>query len=141
MNLLSLKDFAFSTDELKTELLSKIFNYSGEVVSIRRHLICSKVLPAWLKAGEACILAVEDFIIEELKDDLMNPKRRLLPESEWPKVPPKSKAHASNGEWYSLVKEGFARGIFGEVRYEQVFKGSNGKPVLNGAMGVDKLKR
>ena len=45
----------------------------------------------------------------------------------------KSKVHASEGEWYSLVKEGFARGIFG-------VKGSNGKPVLNGAMGVDKFK-
>ena len=68
----------------------------------------------------------------------MNPKRCLLPESEWPKVPPKSEVHASEGEWYSLVKEGFARGIFGEVSYDQVFKGSNGKPVLKGAMGVDR---
>ena len=67
-------------------------------------LICSKVLPAWPKSGEACILAVEDFITEELKDDLMNPRRCLLPESELPMVPPKSKVHASEGEWYSLVR-------------------------------------
>ena len=38
------------------------------------------------------------------------------------------------------MKEGFARGIFGEVSHEEVFKDSNGKPVLNGAMGVDKFK-
>ena len=38
------------------------------------------------------------------------------------------------------MKEGFARGIFGEVSFDQVFKDSNGKPVLNGAMGVDKFK-
>ena len=31
-------------------------------------------------------------------------------------------------------------GIFGEVDFEQVFRGPNGKPVLNGAMGVDKFK-
>ena len=83
---------------------------------------------------------MEDFITEEFKDDLMNPRRCLLPESEWPKVPPKSKVHASDGEWYSLIKEGFARGIFGEVSFDKVFKDSNGKPVLNGAMGVDKFK-
>ena len=79
-------------------------NYSGEVVSVRRQIVCSKVLPAWPKAGEACILPVEDFITEELKDDLMNPRRCLIPESEWPKVPPKSKVHASEGEWYSFSK-------------------------------------
>ena len=72
----------------------------------------------------------------------MNPKRCLLPESEWPKVPPKSEVHASEGEWYSLVKEGFARGIFGEVTYDKKIRikwQTNGKPVLNGAMGVDKF--
>ena len=82
--------FKVSTDELKTELLSKSANYSGEVVSARRQLMCSRVLLAWPKAGEACVSAVEDFITEELKGDLMNPKSCLLPGSEWPKVPPKS---------------------------------------------------
>ena len=58
-------------------------------------------LPASPKSGEACILTVDDFITEEeLKDDLMSPKKCLLPESEWPKVQPKSKVHASGGEWY-----------------------------------------
>ena len=140
VDFIKFEDFEFSIDELRTELLSKIVNYSGEVVSVRRQIVCSKVLPAWPKAGEACILPAEDFITEELKDDLMNPKRCLLPESDWPKVPPKSKVHATDDEWYSLVKEGSARGIFGEVSYEQVFMDFNGKPVLNGAMGVDKFK-
>ena len=134
------EDFEVSIGEFKIELMSKIVNYSGEVVSVRRQLICSKVLLAWPKSGEACILAVEAFIIEELMDDLMNPKRCLLPESGWPKVPPKSEVHASEGEWYSLLKDGFTRGIFGEVGYDKVFKDPNGKPVLNGAMGVDKFK-
>ena len=40
---------------------------------------------------------MEDSITEEFKVDLVNPKRCLLPESEWPKVPPKSKVHASDG--------------------------------------------
>ena len=55
-------DFEVSIDELKAELLSKIVNYSGVVVSVRRQPICSKVLPAWPKAGQACILAVEVFV-------------------------------------------------------------------------------
>ena len=139
LEFIEFEGFEGSDDGLKTELLSKVVNYSGEVVSVRRQLICSKVLPAWPNAGEACILAAGDFVTEGLKDDLMNP-RCLLPESEWPKVPPKSKVHASDGERYSLAKEGFARDILGEGGYEQVFKDSNGKPVLNGAMGVDRFK-
>ena len=73
LEFLEFEDFEVSSGEVKTELMSKIVNYSGEVVSVRRQLICSKVLLAWPKAGEACILAVEDFIPEELEDDLMNP--------------------------------------------------------------------
>ena len=37
---------------------------------------------------------------------------QLLPEEEWPKVPPKSKVHATDSEWYALVKEGVERKIF-----------------------------
>lgn len=70
----------------------------------------------------------------------MNPERCLLPKSEWPKVPPKSKVRASDGEWYSLVKEGFSRGVLGEVKFEDMFRDSGGLPVLNGATGVDKIQ-
>ena len=114
LEFLNFEDLSFSIDETSRDLLSKVVSYSGEVVSVRRQLVCSEVLPAWPKAGEACILNIENFITEELRDDLMNPERCLLPKSEWPKVPPKSKVHASDGEWYSLVKEGFSRGIFGK---------------------------
>ena len=41
-------DFKASNDELKTELLRKIANYSGGVVSVRGQPIRSKVLLAWL---------------------------------------------------------------------------------------------
>ena len=56
---------------------------------------------------------MEDFITPELRDDLLDPYRCLPPEGEWPKVSPKSKVHASDSEWYALVKEGVERIIFG----------------------------
>ena len=102
--------------------------------------MCELVLPAWPKKGEACLLPVEEFVTPELRDDLLNPNRCLLPKEEWPQAPPKSKVHASDSEWYSIVQEGVARNIFGEISYEQIFKDHNGVPVLNGAMGVDKIK-
>ena len=114
--------------------------HGGEIVSVRRNLICDLVLPAWPKLGEACVLPVEDFIIHGLRDDLLDPYRCLFLEAEWPKVPPKSKVHATDSEWYALVKEGVERNIFGEISYEHMFKDKAGNPVLNGAMGVDKIR-
>ena len=55
-------------------------------------------------------------------------------------MPPKSKVHATDSEWYALVKEGVGRKTFGEISYEGIFKDKAGNPVLNGAMGVDKVK-
>ena len=48
--------------------------------------------------------------------------------------------HATDSEWYALVKEGVERKIFGEISYEGIFKDKAGNPVLNGAMGVDKIR-
>ena len=45
-----------------------------------------------------------------------------LREEEWPKVPPKSKVHATDSEWYALVKEGVGRKVFGEIPYGEIFK-------------------
>ena len=41
---------------------------------------------------------------------------------------------------HCVLKEGFARGILGEVSYEPIFEDFNAKPVLNGAMGADRCK-
>ena len=83
---------------------------------------------------------VEDFITLELRNDLLDPYRCLPPEEERPKVPPKSKVHATDSAWYVLVKEGVERKIFCEISYDGIFKDKNGNPVLNGARGVDKIK-
>ena len=39
-----------------------------------------------------------------------------------------------------MVKAGAERGIFGQTSINEVFCGADGTPVLNGAMGVDKMK-
>ena len=123
-----------------SSIVNKVTSYGGEIVSVRRTLICDLVLPAWPMLGEAFVLLVEDFITHELRDDLLDPYRCLLPDEEWPKVPPKSKVHATDSEWYALVKEGVERNIFCEISYADLFKDKAGNPVLNGAMGVDKMR-
>ena len=140
LQFLEFGDEEFSLEKIIDELNSKVTSYGGEIVSVRRTLICDLVLPVWPKLGEACVLPVEDFIIHELRDDLLDPYRCLLPEEGWPKVPPKSKVHATDSEWYALVKEGVGRNIFCEISYDGIFKDKAGNPVLNGAMGVDKIR-
>ena len=80
-------DEEFSLEKTIDEFNSEVTSYGGEIVSVRRTLICELVLPAWPKLGEACVLLVEDVITPELRDDLLGPYRCLLPEEEWPKVP------------------------------------------------------
>ena len=48
--------------------------------------------------------------------------------------------HASDHEWYSLVKAGARLGIFSEVEENDRFIDGNGQMVLQGAIGVDKVK-
>ena len=102
--------------------------------------MCARVLPAWPEKGQACLFPVTDFVGEELRDDLLDPTRCLLPRAQWPESTPRSKVHATDAEWYSLVKAGAKLGIFGQVTEGKLFRGLDGKPVVNGAMGVDKPK-
>ena len=85
LQFLGIGDESFSLEKMIDELNSKVTSYGGEIVSLRRTLICDLVLPAWPKLGEACVIPVEDFIIPELRDDLLESYRRLFPEDEWPK--------------------------------------------------------
>ena len=111
-----------SLENILSEPDSKVTSYGGEIVSVRRTLVRDLVLPAWPEKGEACLSPVEEFVTRELRDDLLNPERCLLPKEEWPKVPPRSRAHASDSEWYALVQEGVGRNIFGEVTYKRCLR-------------------
>ena len=115
-------------------------SYIGEPVSILRTLFASKVIPAWPKPGMACMFAVETLLDGELKEDVLDLRRCLLPPEEWPHSPPRSKVHASDAEWYKLCKAGLELGIFEFVAESEIFRDQHGRMVLNGAMGVDKEK-
>ena len=122
------------------DLNSRRIGYSGESISVARDLEVDRVLPAWPTREQSCILPIEEFISEELKDDLLDPPRCLLPRTQWPNITPRSKVRASDSEWYSLCKAGGERNILGPVAEEDLFRGADGELCLNGAMGIDKPK-
>ena len=115
LQFLEMGEERFSLEQITDEFNSKATSYGGETVSIRRTLTCDLVLPAWPILGDACILPVEDFIIPELRDNFIDPYHCLFPGDERPKVPPKSKVHASDSEWYALVKGGSGAKYFRRV--------------------------
>ncbi|CAK0808859.1 unnamed protein product [Prorocentrum cordatum] len=127
-----------SARQIRADLATRQTDYMGEPVSVRRQLVASKVLPAWPRAGEAAAVPVTRFLDGELLDDVLNPSSCLLPPDEWPLDPPCSRVHASDREWYKIVKEGAARGIFAEVPEDKIFRDPSGRLVVNGAMGIDK---
>ena len=133
--------FEVSFSEAVEDLKTRRTSYGGESVSKLRELDADKVFPAWPSADKAGILPVSDFVEGELRDDIMDVRRCLLPRSQWPARTPRSRVHANDAEWYRLVQEGLKRGIFAEVAEDQIFRNQHGEMVLNGAMGVDKFKK
>ena len=127
-------------DSLKSNLSDMRVGYNGDVVTTRKPLIAELVKPAWPKPGKACLFPIINFLPPELHDDLLNPERCLLPKDQWPDHPPSSTVFASNEEWYELVKYGAHIGLFGEISEEEIFRDQHGEVVLNGALGVDKVK-
>ncbi|CAK0851598.1 unnamed protein product, partial [Prorocentrum cordatum] len=138
-DLFSAADEKFDSDAVSRDLGNKRVNYQGESVSRRRELIADRVLPTWPSDGEARLFPVEEFVVGELREDILDPARCLLPEVDWPRAAPRLRNHASDDEWYQRVAAGAKLGIFGQVAAEDMFRGVNGEMVLNGAMGVDDI--
>ena len=130
----------FRPEQVAEELRSYRVGYGGEVVSRGRELVPKLVILVWPKPEETCILPIVQFVGEELRQDLENPERCLLPRDQWPQVTPRSRVYASDADWYELVAAGAARGLFGELPPGEVFCDARGDPVVGGAMGVDKPK-
>ena len=126
--------------ELRDLVERRQSSYGGEMISVRRSLVASKVVPAWPKVGEAAVCKIIEYIDEDLKSKILNPWECLLPVSEWPTRTPRSKVHASDEDWYKIVQAGAARGMFARVGDHEIFKNQFGELALNGAMGVDKPK-
>lgn len=73
-------------------------------------------------------------------EKFLNPERALKPVHEWPDQPHHSKVRASDHEWGKLVKAARDRGPMVGIEPGEVFRDASGRPVLNGAGGVRKLK-
>ena len=129
-----------SFSDVVSDLKQRKVDYNGNMVSVRRNLIASKVLPAWPQVGKAASVDVMSFLRGELAQDMSDPKRCLLPVEEWPTTTPKSKVYASDSEWYDIVHAGWKRGMIDEVPEHDIFRNNLGQPVMAGAMGVDKFK-
>lgn len=99
------------------------------------------VIPIWPKIGEAAVQSVEAYLPEDMLKQIRIPELCLLPPSEWPSVPPRSRVMASQAEWDQIVSAGHARGLMVSVDPEEVFCDAQGAKVLNGAAAVKKIKR
>eukprot|EP00438_Fugacium_kawagutii_P005826 Skav231210 [mRNA] locus=scaffold2958:85828:91822:- [translate_table: standard] len=127
-------------DSSREAIKSVKFDYGGEPVQYMETLEASKVIPCWPKVGEAAIRDATDFVPEEVRKWLDDPRSCLLPEAAWPDPPPISRVRASDEEWEKIVKAGVERGMMCRVDDDQVFRDKRGRPVLNGAGGVKKVK-
>ena len=115
-------------------------SYQGEAVSVRRNLEWQKVIPPWLAVGKAAVHPILDSLDPSLRSVYADPRACLLPREEWPQEVHKSRVYSTQEDWDLIAQAGLERGIFWTVKEEEVFRAPDGTPVLNGAMGVDKIK-
>ena len=123
------------------ELASAKFDYAGEPVQYMQELEASKVIPCWPRVGEAAVQDATDFVSPMVRDWLEDPSSCLLPVGQWPDVPPLSRVRATDEEWEKIVTAGYERGMMRMVKTEDVFRDTAGRPIVNGAGGVKKLKK
>ena len=112
----------------------------GEPIIPMEDLVASKVIGAWPKVGQAAVQDAESFLTRELKAKLCDPVSCLKPVEEWPDSPHESRVRASDQEWRLIVEAAHARGLMVPIEPEEVFKDHEGRPVLNGAGAVRKVK-
>ena len=103
-------------------------------------LVAENVFPTWPRPGEAGVRCISDFLNDEGKEALMDPKRWILPLDLQPAFSEKSLVMASDAEWYKIWKEGYRRGMFCMVDDGDVPRDKAGHLVVNGAGGVRKMK-
>ena len=127
--------------EGQKELATAKFDYSGEPVQYMQELEAAKVIPCWPKVGEAAVQDAADFVSPLVRDWLEDPGSCLLPISQWPDVPPLSRVRATDEEWRKIVAAGYEREMMRMVHPDDVFRDLEGRPIVNGAGGVKKVKK
>ena len=115
--------------------------YSGQVAARALELQADKVTPAWPRREHTGLLSVVDFLDGELLGDLLSPARCLKPVEEWPTRVPRSEVKASDEEWFKIVSAGLKLGLMAKVEEDAIFRDQSGELILNGAMGVAKVKQ
>ena len=128
------------SSEMESELGTAKFDYAGEPILLMEDLEAEKVIAAWPEVGQSASQEAVDFLPPHIRDKLNDPKSCLLPLHEWPDRAPSSKVRATEDEWYKIVEAARKRGLMGPLEPEEVFKDRAGRPVLNGAGGVPKIK-
>ena len=116
------------------------FDYMGEPIIPMEDLVASKVIGAWPKVGQAAVQDAEDFLTKDLKAKLRDPVSCLKPVEDWPDSPHESRVRASDTEWRLIVEAAHARGLMVPIEPDEVFRDHEGRPVLNGAGAVRKVK-
>lgn len=104
-------------------------------------LEASKVIPCWPGVGEAAVQDARRFVPDQVREWLDSPHKCLLPQSEWPSKPPYSRVRATDKEWELIVEAAVARGMMRMVPESELLRDAEGRPVLNGAGAVKKIKR
>ena len=117
----------------RAELVEAKFDYAGEPIMALAELVASQVIPVWPEIGQAAVQPVLPYLPEELQVLVADPAACLLPASEWPARPPRSRVRGTQEEWDWIVRASSARGLVVAVDPEDVFKDHNGVKVLNGA--------
>ena len=96
-------------------LSPKRYDYSGNPIEYMEDLVCEKVLPAWPRPGQAGIRPIEAFLKEETKAALAEPAKLLLPPDKMPEQGIRSRARASDAEWFNIVRAAHPRGMMKPV--------------------------
>ena len=117
------------------------FDYGGEPVHYMEDLEASKIIPCWPKVGEAAVQDARNFVPAHVKEWLDDPASCLLPSACWPDKPPTSRVRATDREWEAIVTAGYERGMMRMVSEDELLRDHNGRPVLNGAAAVRKIKK
>ena len=121
-----------------SELQKVKLDYSGEEVHMPEAVTWAQLEPALPPMGTAARVRALDLAEGWLRERLLDPKKCLLDEMDWPVEPAKARVWvASDSEWVRICRGAAERGLFAFLQEEDVFH-AGGRPVFNGLFGVPK---